>query len=97
MHLYQKYAPKSLKEFAGNPSVVEEVRTWALLFENNKNQKPLLINGPPGIGKTALAIVLAQEMGWEMLELNSSDTRNKKNIMLQEQHRHILRCQQIVA
>lgn len=80
MHLYQKYAPKSLKEFAGNPSVVEEVRTWALLFENNKNQKPLLINGPPGIGKTALAIVLAQEMGWEMLELNSSDTRNKKNI-----------------
>lgn len=80
MHLYQKYAPKSLKEFAGNPSVVEEVRTWALLFENNKNQKPLLINGPTGIGKTALAIVLAEEMGWEILELNSSDTRNKKNI-----------------
>jgi replication factor C large subunit len=80
MHLYQKYAPKTLKEFAGNPSVVEEVRTWALLFENNKNQKPLLINGPPGIGKTALAIVLAEEMGWEILELNSSDTRNKKNI-----------------
>jgi replication factor C large subunit len=80
MHLYQKYAPNSLKEFAGNPSVVEEVRTWALLFENNKIQKPLLISGPPGVGKTALAIVLAKEMGWEILELNSSDTRNKNNI-----------------
>ena len=80
MHLYKKYAPNSLKEFAGNPSVVEEVRTWALLFENNKIQKPLLISGPPGIGKTALAHVLAKEMGWEILELNSSDTRNKNNI-----------------
>ncbi len=80
MHLYQKYAPNSLKEFAGNPSVVEEIRTWALLFENNKIQKPLLISGPPGVGKTALAIVLAKEMGWEILELNSSDTRNKNNI-----------------
>jgi replication factor C large subunit len=80
MHLYQKYAPNTLKEFAGNPSVVEEVRTWALLFESGKIQKPLLISGPPGIGKTALAIVLANEMGWDILELNSSDTRNKNNI-----------------
>ncbi len=80
MHLYQKYAPNSLKEFAGNPSVVEEVRTWALLFESGKIQKPLLISGPPGIGKTALAQVLAKEMSWELLELNSSDTRNKNNI-----------------
>lgn len=80
MHLYQKYAPNSLKEFAGNPSVVEEVRTWALLFESGKIQKPLLISGPPGIGKTALAQVLAKEMGWELLELNSSDNRNKNNI-----------------
>ncbi len=80
MHLYQKYAPETLKEFAGNPSVVEEVRTWALLFESGKIQKPLLISGSPGIGKTALALVLAKEMGWEILELNSSDTRNKNNI-----------------
>jgi replication factor C large subunit len=78
--MYQKYAPKTLKEFAGNPSVIEEVRTWALLFESGKIQKPLLISGPPGIGKTALAIVLAKEMNWDVLELNSSDTRNKKNI-----------------
>ena len=80
MHLYQKYAPQSLEEFAGNNTIVEEVRTWALLFESGKIQKPLLISGPPGIGKTALAHVLAKEMGWELLELNSSDTRNKNNI-----------------
>lgn len=80
MLLYQKYAPKNLTEFAGNPSAVDEVKKWALLFENGKLQKPLLIYGPPGIGKTALAYALAGEMGWDMLELNASDTRNKKGV-----------------
>lgn len=77
MHLYQKHAPKNLAGFAGNPSTVDEVKKWALLIENGKRQKPLLVHGPPGIGKTALAYALAGEMGWEIIELNASDTRNK--------------------
>lgn len=80
MHLYQKYAPKNLKEFAGNPDVVENIKKWALLFENGKVQKPILLYGPPGIGKTALAYALAGEMGWSILEFNASDTRNKDNV-----------------
>jgi len=80
LHLYQKYAPRSLAEFAGNSEVVEEVKKWALLFEGGKRQKPLLLYGPSGIGKTALAYALAHEMGWEILELNASDTRNKDNV-----------------
>ncbi|MCX8199944.1 MAG: replication factor C large subunit [Candidatus Micrarchaeota archaeon] len=80
MHLYQKHAPKSLSEFAGNSEVVEEVRKWALLIESGKRQKPLLLYGPSGVGKTALAYALASEMGWEILEFNASDTRNKDNV-----------------
>lgn len=60
--------------------MVEEVRTWALQFEAGKPQKPLLIYGPPGIGKTALAYALSKEMGWEILEFNASDTRNKNEV-----------------
>ncbi len=80
MLLYQKYAPKSLSEFAGNEEVVEFVHKWALKFEKGEVQQPLLLYGPPGIGKTALAYALASEMGWEILELNASDTRNKKEV-----------------
>ncbi|MEM3364643.1 MAG: replication factor C large subunit [Candidatus Micrarchaeia archaeon] len=80
MHLYQKHAPKSLAEFAGNSDVVEEVKKWALLIESGKRQKPLLVYGPSGVGKTALAYALASEMGWEILEFNASDTRNRENV-----------------
>lgn len=80
MHPYQKHAPKSLAEFAGNSEAVEEVKKWALLVESGKRQKPLLLYGPPGCGKTALAYALAHEMGWEILEFNASDTRNKDNV-----------------
>jgi replication-associated recombination protein RarA len=33
--------------------------------------------GPPGIGKTTLAAVIARELGYEVFEMNASDTRNK--------------------
>jgi replication factor C large subunit len=80
MHLYQKHAPQSLGEFVGNGDAVEEVKKWALLFESGKRQKPLLLYGPSGIGKTALAYALAKDMGWEILEFNASDTRNKDKV-----------------
>ncbi|MGB9695574.1 MAG: AAA family ATPase, partial [Caldisericaceae bacterium] len=69
-----------MKEFAGNPEAVEKVKKWALLFENGKIQKPIFLYGPPGIGKTALAYAVAHEMGWELIEFNASDTRNKNNV-----------------
>ncbi len=36
-----------------------------------------LISGPPGIGKTTAARVIAQSLGFHIIELNASDTRNK--------------------
>ncbi len=36
-----------------------------------------LISGPPGIGKTTAARVVAQSLGFDIVEFNASDTRNK--------------------
>ena len=39
-----------------------------------------LISGPPGIGKTTAAHIIAKNNGFEVIELNASDCRNKSSI-----------------
>lgn len=40
--------------------------------------KAALLSGPPGIGKTTTAQVVCNELGFDLLEFNASDTRSKK-------------------
>ncbi|KOC59072.1 Replication factor C subunit 1 [Habropoda laboriosa] len=42
--------------------------------------KAALLSGPPGIGKTTTAQVACNELGFDLIEFNASDTRNKKKL-----------------
>lgn len=42
--------------------------------------KAALLSGPPGVGKTTSASLVCQEKGFTYIELNASDTRNKKTL-----------------
>jgi replication factor C subunit 1 len=42
--------------------------------------RAVLISGPPGIGKTTSAHLVAKQVGYNPLELNASDARSKKLI-----------------
>ncbi|CAB3245403.1 unnamed protein product [Arctia plantaginis] len=39
--------------------------------------KAALLSGPPGVGKTTTVSLVCKELGFDMVEFNASDTRNK--------------------
>ncbi|KAJ7123060.1 replication factor RFC1 C terminal domain-containing protein [Mycena epipterygia] len=86
-----RYAPQSLKEICGNKGQVEKLQQWLKDWPNSLKsgfKKPgkngmnifraVLITGPPGIGKTTSAHMVAKLEGFTPIELNASDARSKK-------------------
>ncbi len=74
--LSEKYRPATFEEFLGNRDAVDMVRKWALEWARGKRQKPLIITGPCGSGKTTLAMLGAKAHGWDMNFSTPSETRN---------------------
>ncbi len=73
----EKYRPANLDEVAGNPAAVAELRKWANGWARDRpDKKAVILQGDPGIGKTSAALALAKEMGWTLIEMNASDSRN---------------------
>ncbi|KAG5179647.1 P-loop containing nucleoside triphosphate hydrolase protein [Tribonema minus] len=47
---------------------------------DDMHKRAVLISGPPGIGKTTAATIVAKSLGFEVTEFNASDTRSKKSM-----------------
>lgn len=82
----EKYAPKSIGEICGNKKIVQDLVHWLRHFEPfpsvkkstmDGSKRAVLLSGPPGLGKTTAARLAAKEAGYQVWELNASDTRNQ--------------------
>ncbi|GAB7362498.1 hypothetical protein MBLNU230_g2819t1 [Neophaeotheca triangularis] len=86
-----KYAPQSVNQICGNKGQVEKLQRWLRAFPKNQRTnfklpgpdgsgmyRAVMIHGPPGIGKTTAAHLIAKLEGFDIVESNASDTRSKK-------------------
>ena len=77
----EQFRPANLGEVAGNDEAVSALRKWFEQWDSNAKRKAAILHGPAGIGKTSSVYALANERGYEIVEMNASDTRNKKSIL----------------
>lgn len=89
----EKYKPKNVKEIIGNPTIVKELHDWLENWhrqflqysdqkgkgkkQNDSSKKAVLLSGTPGIGKSTSAKLISQELGFQTIEVNASDSRGK--------------------
>ncbi|KAK5099976.1 DNA replication factor C complex subunit Rfc1 [Lithohypha guttulata] len=86
-----KYAPDTMQAVCGNKSLVEKLQNWLRSWPKRQAEgfkkagadgsgiyRAAMLHGPPGIGKTTAAHLVAKLEGYDVVENNASDTRSKK-------------------
>ncbi|CDR96480.1 Replication factor C subunit 1 [Babesia bigemina] len=76
----EKYRPSRLSDLAGNENNIRKVVEWLQSWSPGSGPACALLSGPPGVGKTTTAKLVAAECGYECVEFNASDLRNKSAV-----------------
>ncbi len=74
----EKLRPKKLAQLVGNEESRLEVFRWLKHWKTG--DKPLLLTGPPGVGKSTSIYAVANELGYTVLEYNASDVRTRDRL-----------------
>ncbi len=76
--LVESLRPKKISALVGNENprleLVKWLRSWKV------GSKPVLLEGPPGVGKSTSVYAVAAEFGYSVIEYNASDVRTKKKL-----------------
>ena len=74
-----KYAPRNESQIFGQQKAVSILKDFIINYKEQK-KKAILLYGPIGNGKTSSVYALAEELDYDVLEINSSDLRNQENM-----------------
>lgn len=72
---WEKHRPFSIDAFVGQEQIVEEVR---LILEGKAPMQHFLFSSvEPGTGKTTLAYIMAEALGWQLHKFNASSKKTR--------------------
>lgn len=72
------YRPRTVEQMVGNEDARLAIVKWLAGWVSGA--KPLLLVGPPGTGKTTIVHALGRQFGYDLVETNASDARNRDSL-----------------
>lgn len=73
-----EYRPEKLSDVQGNNQDLDEIANWA--DDWSPGDDPLLLVGPPGVGKTSTAEAVANRLDLQTVEVNASSARTTDDL-----------------
>ena len=74
--------PANFDDIIGQKETIQRLRIMSNGCKNNDQVMPhVLIDGPPGLGKTTISSAIANEMGVNLYTVNAASVRSIKNLM----------------
>lgn len=80
----EKYRPKITKEMVGFKKNIAVIKSFLNNFASKSKlgnlttkDKAILLEGPPGVGKTTVVYAIAKDLGYTVIEMNASDVRTE--------------------
>jgi len=74
--------PQKFEDIIGQDDVVKRLRISSFGCKDSTTPMPhVLIDGPPGLGKTTIASAIASELGVNLYTVNAANIRNIKSLM----------------
>ena len=75
----KKYEPKTTSEVVGQEIAIKKLKNYVINYSSQRKRAAML-HGETGNGKTVSVHALANELNYEIIEVNASDFRNKDKI-----------------